>query len=84
MRHKNMEPADCRCGGHTGICAVCDYGLYVCKVCRGGDATLPTECPGRPLTDEEKELIARGDLDYDMGVWFHEGQPVMRDGKIHK
>jgi hypothetical protein len=36
------------------------------------------------MTEEEKELVCKGELDYDMGVWFHLGRPVIRDGKIHK
>ena len=84
MKHRYMQPSDCNCGGQTHRCAVCDFGLCVCKTCKGGECQLATECPGRPLTPEEGELICKGELDYDMGVWFHEGHPVIRDGKIHK
>jgi hypothetical protein len=80
MKHKSMMPEDCKCGGETQRCAVCDFGLFICKVCRGAEAALTTECCGRPMTEEERELTARGDLDFDMGVWFKDGQPVM-DGR---
>lgn len=84
MKHKYMQPADCNCGGQTNRCAVCDFGLAICKTCKTGECQIPTECPGRPMTEEEKELVCKGELDYDMGVWFHLGHPVIRDGKIHK
>lgn len=77
MKHRYAEPADCQCGGQTQRCAVCDFGLCICRVCKGAEAAMPTECPGRPMTEEERELIARGDLDFDMGVWFKDGKPVM-------
>ena len=77
MRHKYATPATCNCGGHTQRCVVCDYGLAVCEVCKSGECQIPTDCPGRPMTDEEKELVCRGDLDFDMGVWFKDGRPVM-------
>jgi hypothetical protein len=84
MKHKYETPETCNCGGHTQRCAICDFGLTFCVKCKGAEVAMPTECPGRPMTAEESELVARGDLDYDMGVWFHLGQPVFKDGKVFK
>jgi hypothetical protein len=84
MKHVARVPADCRCGGHTGTCAICDFGLVVCVRCNGAEVSMPTECPGRPMTEEERELVARGDLDYDMGVWFKDGSPVFTNGRVHR
>jgi hypothetical protein len=80
MKHVARVPEDCRCGGHTGRCGICDFGLIVCVRCNGAEAGMTTECCGRPITEEEQELIARGDLDFEMGVWFKDGRPVM-DGR---
>jgi hypothetical protein len=84
MKHKWEDPKTCKCGGHTQKCAVCDFGLAFCIVCRGAECQITTECCGRPLTEEEGELVCRGDLDYEMGVWFRDGRPVIVNGRVHK
>ncbi len=83
-KHIWRDVASCKCGGNTGLCAVCDFGLAVCARCGGAEAGITTECCGRPMTEEEQELVARGDLDYDMGVWFHNGRPVIIEGRVHR
>jgi hypothetical protein len=45
-------------------CLVCDGGLGICVVCKGGEAELAKMCPGRKLTDEERELVVRGELEW--------------------
>ena len=50
-------------------CGICDGGLSVCLVCKGAEATLPSECPGRALTEEEEAQIGAGLLDYVGGKW---------------
>lgn len=41
--------------------------LALCRVCGGTEATLPTECPGRRLTEEEAGGISSGKLDFALG-----------------
>lgn len=41
-----------------------EVALGLCRVCGGGECELATNCPGRPLTQEEKDLICRGELDF--------------------
>lgn len=44
--------------------------LAHCKVCGGAEGTLPTDCPGRRLTDVEEERIwIHGNLDFVDGKW---------------
>lgn len=44
-------------------------GLSHCKVCGGAESSLPKDCPGRKLTDEEESKISHGTLDYYSGHW---------------
>jgi hypothetical protein len=41
-----------------------DVTLGLCRVCGGGECELSTNCIGRPLTSEERDLICAGELDY--------------------
>ncbi len=45
-------------------------GLQHCRVCNGGEGSLPTECPGRRMTDEEEEHVYEGMLDFKGGIWY--------------
>lgn len=58
-------------------CNACN--LAYCKTCRGGECELPVECPGRPMTLEERELICDGTLEYELGVWWLHGKIVWSD-----
>lgn len=44
-------------------------GEQECTVCGGKGQTLPCECPGKPLTEEQKAKIAARDMDYTRGRW---------------
>ena len=44
-------------------------GLAHCKVCNGGEGSLPTDCPGEQMSAETEELVYAGSLDYRDGVW---------------
>lgn len=46
-------------------CSVCEGRLALCLVCGGAESSLPTDCPGRMMTDEEADLVADGIHDYD-------------------
>lgn len=48
-------------------CMFCE--LTICMVCGGGEATLPTECPGMRLLPGQEDLIYIGQLDYVNGEW---------------
>ena len=59
----------CRDNEEGRSCNICDGGLAFCKVCRGAEASLPTECPGRRMTDREEELVTSGRIDFVNGQW---------------
>lgn len=52
---------------------ICDpngeVALALCRVCGGAEASLPSSCPGRRLTDEESDAIQRGVSDVIDGVY---------------
>lgn len=59
---------ECTCN-HVG-CQFCDGGLGWCTVCDGFEGTLPTECPGRKITEEEAAKIYKWkSLDFINGEW---------------
>ena len=53
--------------------------LSYCKVCRGGEAELPEECPGRVMTPEEQVMVGMDELDYMLGCWWLRGKIVWDD-----
>lgn len=65
MEHVKLEW--CTCGG-AGRCNGCN--LFMCKVCTGAECDLPKDCPGRPLTIEERDGISDGSLNYIDGKWI--------------
>lgn len=64
--HVLLKHVDCR---KEGICNICDGGLAFCTVCKGAEASLPTECPGRPLDATEEAEIMAGALNFRAGKW---------------
>lgn len=45
------------------------HGLAYCRVCGGGEGSLPTECPGVRMTLEENQRVYAGALDVVDGQW---------------
>lgn len=35
-----------------------------CSVCCGWEGEVPTDCPGEPMTKEQKDAVLEGRLDY--------------------
>jgi hypothetical protein len=60
MEHKLLRHENCA----DECCGICEGGLALCTVCGGAEASMPTDCPGRLLTDEEVQGILDGHLDY--------------------
>lgn len=52
-------------------CPFCEGGLFLCDVCGGAEASLPTDCPGRRLTPRENDEIVAGRLDYRRDRGWH-------------
>jgi hypothetical protein len=46
-----------------------DDDLASCSVCKGGEGSLPTECPGIAMTEDQQSRIYGGTLDYVRGAW---------------
>ena len=50
-----------------------------CRNCGGSGGALPTQCPGRPMTDDERQAVLEGLLDYVDGQWL--GQVIKQAPK---
>ena len=58
-----------KCPKDCDGCAICDGGLAECAVCEAAECQLATECPGVPTTEEQRDGICRGELDFKNGKW---------------
>jgi len=65
FRHEAVLHQDCR----NDLCPLCVGGLFMCLLCGGTEASLPTDCPGEALTNEQAEGILNGRLDFRGGHW---------------
>jgi hypothetical protein len=71
-RHKLFRCDSRECMG----CQFCEGGLAFCTVCKGAEATLPTDCPGTPIAEWDSVLIQNGLLDYNRKLgWICTGEP---------
>jgi hypothetical protein len=48
-------------------CVLCS--CFLCGVCGGFEGSLPTECPHEKMTDQQREDVYAGKLDYVNGKW---------------
>lgn len=44
-------------------------GLRHCKVCNGGEGSLPSDCPGKKMPAETDEAVYAGLIDFVDGTW---------------
>lgn len=68
-----------RCGGdpdhcHEAWCSTHHGELQSCSVCGGGEVTLPKECPGVPMTDDQMRRVADGWINFVGGKWVALGK----------
>ena len=54
---------------HKPHCMFCDGGLGFCTVCQAGEGTLPQNCPGKSISQEDQDLIYKSTLDFRDGQW---------------
>lgn len=54
--------------------AICDSNdsvvLTLCRTCGGGEASLPTDCPGERMTAAQRDAVLARRLDYWGGAWL--------------
>lgn len=63
--HRLHHRWECKSDNWGRQCMVCEGNLTLCLTCGGAESSLPTDCPGRMMTDEEADLVADGVHDYD-------------------
>jgi hypothetical protein len=51
-------------------CYICEGGLALCTVCGGAEASLPTDCPGKPMGDNIENAVMAGIIDFIDGKWI--------------
>jgi len=61
MKHQLYE---CPPGCDTPHCNYCEGGLAFCTVCKCGESSLPTDCPGKPVNEIVELAIQNGNLNY--------------------
>lgn len=66
--HKNDDGPD-----RMNNCPICNSGLASCVVCGGAESCMPRDCPGRRMTEEEKNAVTAGNLDFRDGQWWDHG-----------
>lgn len=68
-----MKHVEKKCTLGWEKCHDCNYDthnpLFMCDVCKGAEACLPTDCPGRPLTECEDYGIIHYGWDFINGEW---------------
>ena len=65
LQHILLTHLNCRASN----CPICDGGLGICKVCNGAEGSLPTECPGEMMSQQQDHSVYTGILDYKGGEW---------------
>lgn len=53
---------ECKC--NKPYCQFCDGGLLACTVCDGFEGSIPTDCPGVPMTQQQADDVYAGKVDY--------------------
>ena len=52
-------------------CVYCEGGLASCTVCGCAEGSLPSECPGKRVSEGDQERIYARKLDYRYGAWIY-------------
>lgn len=66
QQHVLVTHINCR---EEGSCPICDGGLGICKVCGGAEGSLPTECPGEKMSQQQDHSVFIGIIDFKGGEW---------------
>lgn len=74
-----------RCSGEKdecmeGRCMFCSGGLSMCTVCGGAEGSMPTDCPGEPMSWDTGQQVYEGLIDYRRGQGWITLQPSERIG----
>jgi hypothetical protein len=64
IRYECTKDHEYEYGYSDGYCMFCDGGLFSCVVCGGTEGSLPTNCPGFEMTDEQDQQVYNGKIDW--------------------
>ncbi|WP_156799808.1 hypothetical protein [Novosphingobium resinovorum] len=45
-------------------CHLCHGALFVCTRCGGAEGSLPTDCPGERMTEQQHDDVYAGHIDF--------------------
>lgn len=63
---------DCDEGCENLSCPVCVGGLAFCTTCKGAEGSLPTDCPGEPMSQEHQYHVYAENVDFtDQHGWHN-------------
>ncbi len=65
MRHVWETHINCK----QVCCPICQGGLACCINCGAAECELPTDCPGKTMTEEQCKNVCAGTLNYINGQW---------------
>jgi hypothetical protein len=65
-------------------CYLCESGLAYCEVCGGGEASLPSECPGIRMTGEQESGVQMGEIDFVGGEWVRLSPGAAAEGTVRR
>jgi hypothetical protein len=60
---------ECKCGSQH--CQFCDGGLFSCTICGSFEGATTTQCPGVKMTNEQRDAVYAGQLDFRNGQWVN-------------
>jgi len=58
---KDGHPAHSNSGAH---CPFCEEEILACATCGGAEGSLPKQCPGVKISEDDQQLIYKGVLDF--------------------
>lgn len=77
-KHTLITPATCDCKKNDTHCNVCDGGLAICSVCKGGESDLDTACNLRLACTAVRKVYERCPEQFDEYLWRIEEETIVR------
>ncbi|WP_342025764.1 hypothetical protein AADC60_24690 [Cytobacillus pseudoceanisediminis] len=64
MEHDFYTSSDISPDDNWGQLNIVDGGLSICKVCKGMEGSLTTDCPGEPVPFDTDQKVYKGEIDF--------------------
>ena len=70
MREQKRQHIYYKCSCQKSYCQFCDGGLAFCIVCKCGEGSLASECPGLNVQEDDQDKICKDILDFVNNRWI--------------